>query len=59
VRWLENGPCLHEGVNHLVDVPIEHPRQVYANLIYNKHIPKFFVVSRPNCVVPNLLVHNV
>jgi hypothetical protein len=59
MQWLENGPYLREGINHLVDAPIEHPRQVYVNLIYNKHIPKFFIVSHPNYVVPNLLVNNV
>jgi hypothetical protein len=59
VKWLENGPCLHEGINHLVDAPIEHPRQVYVDLICNKHILEFFIMSHPNYVVWNLIVNNV
>jgi hypothetical protein len=51
VQWLENGLCFHEGVNHLINVLIEHLKQVHVDLICNRHIPKFFILFHPNYVV--------
>jgi len=40
--WLKYGLCFHEGIDHLVDVPIKHPRQVHGDLISNTNISKNF-----------------
>jgi len=56
MQWLEYGSCLHEGIDHLINVFPKHLRQVHVDLICNKHIPKLFIMSHFNYVVPDLLV---
>lgn len=49
VWWLKYGPCFHEGIDHLVDVPTEHPKQAHGYFICNIDISNNFhcVPSRP------------
>jgi hypothetical protein len=56
MQWLKYGSCLHEGVDHLINVLPKHLQQVHVDPICNKHIPNLFIMSHVNCVVPDLFV---